>query len=182
MAPCETPYFATRGRGDMRGVPNRSTQIAPRRWCGAVLPLWLDAYHFVCQWCSAWLCGVMTACHRLRGGFWGAVWWSPHVATTPRGEIRGYARLQPLAGWRKCSPLVIICRRRSGSDGIPAMGRHATSWLSAGRSHRRGAGPPLWVTAKIVPCSGRGRARGYILSEAGYFTTTDCVLTPVLTM
>ena len=38
--PCVTPYFATRGRGDMQGVPNRSTSIAPRRWCGAVLLPW----------------------------------------------------------------------------------------------------------------------------------------------
>ena len=49
---CETPYLATRGRGDMRGVPNRSTSIAPRRWCGAVLPPWFYVYHFVCQRCK----------------------------------------------------------------------------------------------------------------------------------
>ena len=30
---CVAPYFATLGRGDMRGG---LTQIAPRRWCGAV--------------------------------------------------------------------------------------------------------------------------------------------------
>ena len=35
--PCVAPYFATRGRGDMRGTksPNK---IAPRRWCVAVQP------------------------------------------------------------------------------------------------------------------------------------------------
>ena len=55
LAPCETPYFATRGRGDMRGVPNRSTSIAPRRWCGAVLPPWCGVYHLVYHmvvWCN----------------------------------------------------------------------------------------------------------------------------------
>ena len=52
---CVTPYFATRGRGDMRGVPNRLTSIAPRRWCGAVLPPWCGVYHLVYHmvvWCN----------------------------------------------------------------------------------------------------------------------------------
>ena len=40
----------------------------------------------------------MMACHHLRGGIWGSVWWSPHVATTLRGEIRGYAQRQPPTG------------------------------------------------------------------------------------
>ena len=35
--PCVAPYFATRGRGDMRGTKSPN-QIAPRRWCVAVQP------------------------------------------------------------------------------------------------------------------------------------------------
>ena len=33
---------------------------------------------------------------------------SPHVADAQVGEIRGYARLPPPPGWRKCSPPVIV--------------------------------------------------------------------------
>ena len=95
LAPCETPYFATRGRGDMRGVPNRSTSIAPRRWCGAVLPPWCGVYHLVYHmvvWCNDGL-PPPPGWH-----IWDAVWWSPHVADTPVGEIRGYAQRQPPTG------------------------------------------------------------------------------------
>ena len=93
--PCVTPYFATRGRGDMRGVPNRSTQIAPRRWCRAVLPPWCGVYHLVYHlvvWCNDSL-PPPPGWH-----IWDAVWWSPHVADTPVGEIRGYAQRQPPTG------------------------------------------------------------------------------------
>ena len=92
---CETPYLATRGRGDMRGVPNRSTSIAPRRWCGAVLPPWCGVYHLVYHmvvWCNDGL-PPPPGWH-----IWDAVWWSPHVADTPVGEIRGYAQRQPPTG------------------------------------------------------------------------------------
>ena len=92
---CVTPYFATRGRGDMRGVPNRSTQIAPRRWCGAVLPPWCGVYHLVYHMVVSCTDALPPPPGR---HIWGAVWWSPPVADTPVGEIRGYARLQPLAG------------------------------------------------------------------------------------
>ena len=86
---CETPYFATRGRGEMRGVPNRSTSIAPRRWCGAVLPLWFYVYHFVCQRCKTWSCGAMTACHHLRGGIFGTPFGGPRMSPTPRSAKSG---------------------------------------------------------------------------------------------
>ena len=105
LQPCVAPYFATRGRGDMRGVPNRSTSIAPRRWCVAVLPPWCGVYHLVYHmvvWCNDSL-PPPPGWH-----IWDAVWWSSHVADTPVGEIRGYAQRQPLAGWRKCPPPVIV--------------------------------------------------------------------------
>ena len=69
-------------------------KIAPRRWCGAVA--------------SAMVCIVLCVnVVRCGDGLppppgWhhgGAHRWSPHVADTPVGEIRGYARLQPLRGW-----------------------------------------------------------------------------------
>ena len=44
----------------------------------------------------------------------GAIWHAPHFATTPRGEIRGYARLPPPPGWRKCSPPVIVSANGGG--------------------------------------------------------------------
>ena len=89
--------------------------------------------------------------------------WSPHVATTPRGEIRGYARLPPPAGVAEMSAFGHrLCRwRRGGLCAAPdhsatgvylwhtlymyrvipaqlrkcrAMGRHATLLLSLWRS------------------------------------------------
>ena len=95
---------------------------------------------------------------------WDAVWWSPHVADTPVGEIRGYAQRQP----------------PTGVGNYLAFGHHlpTAEWQ---RWHPK-PGAAYLPDLQKVPCSGRGRARGYILSEAGYFTTTDCVLTPVLTM
>ena len=95
LAPCETPYFATRGRGDMRGVPNRScTQSHPGG--GAGLCSRRGAVCIIL--CTTWLCGAMTACHHLRGGILGRRLWPPHVADTPVGEIRGYAQRQPPTG------------------------------------------------------------------------------------
>ena len=40
---------------------------------------------------------------------------SPHVADAQVGEIRGYARLPPPPGWRKCPPLVIVSDLAEGS-------------------------------------------------------------------
>ena len=110
LQPCVAPYFATRGRGDMRGgrggVPPKSH---PGGGARLSLPptccVQRAVYHGVARrvvWCDnglppppGWhLCG------------W--CWRSPHVADTPVGEIRGYAQRQPLAGWRKCPPPVIV--------------------------------------------------------------------------
>ena len=70
LQPCVAPYFATRGRGDMRGerggIPPKSP---PRRWCEAVASTMV--LRATCCVSRGWLivsCGAMTACHRLRGG------------------------------------------------------------------------------------------------------------------
>ena len=70
MAPCVAPYFATRGRGDMRGgrggVPPKSH---PGGGAGLSLPPWCCVQRAVCI--KVWLVGshgATTACHRLRGG------------------------------------------------------------------------------------------------------------------
>ena len=39
LQPCVAPYFATRGRGDMRGPPMGIPQIAPRRGAGLSRPI-----------------------------------------------------------------------------------------------------------------------------------------------
>ena len=116
LAPCETPYFATRGRGEMRGVPNRSTSIAPRRWCGAVLPPWCGVYHLVYHMVAC----AMTACHHLRGGILGCRLCPPACRRHPGLRNTGL-RTAPTAyrGWKlhrlwSASPLW-----RSSSDGIP---------------------------------------------------------------
>ena len=116
--PCVTPYFATRGRGDMRGMPNRSTSIAPRRWCGAVLPPWCGVYHLVYHmvvWCNDGL-PPPPGWH-----IWDAVWWSPHVADTPVGEIRGYAQRQPPTGVGNYLALGLL----SATVGVAAMASQA---------------------------------------------------------
>ena len=115
---CETPYFATRGRGDMRGVPNRSPSIAPRRWCGAVLPPWFYVYHLVYHmvvWCNDGL-PPPPGWH-----IWDAVWWSPHVADTPVGEIRGYAQRQPPTGVGNYIALGLL----SATGGVAATASYA---------------------------------------------------------
>ena len=117
--PCVTPYFATRGRGDMRGMPNRSTSIAPRRWCG----VYHLVYHMV-VWCNDGL-PPPPGWH-----IWGAVLCSPHVADTPVGEIRGYAQLPPPAG---VADYFAFCHHRTTAP--PSV--EATHIIAPPRSHRR---------------------------------------------
>ena len=115
---CETPYFATRGRGDMRGMPNRSTSIAPRRWCGAVLPLWCGVYHLVYHMVAC----AMTACHHLRGGILGCRLCPPACRRHPGRRNTGL-RTAPTAyrGWKLPRLLSAFPLWRSSSDGIPSL-------------------------------------------------------------
>ena len=66
------------------------TQIAPRRWCEAVAATM--ALRATCCVSRGWLvgsCGVMTACHRLRGGILGAPIGGPRMSPTPRSAKYG---------------------------------------------------------------------------------------------
>ena len=105
LALCVAPYFADRGVGDMRGPQNGTPICHPG---GGGRP----SLH-------TQPCGTQDDTHRTTAEAQprttsgvrlctGAIWHAPHVATTPRGEIRGYARLPPPPGWRKCSPPVIV--------------------------------------------------------------------------
>ena len=98
--PCVAPYFADLGVGDMRGPPMGAPKMPPRRWWQAVIAPHDPMSHTRdTQHVARNAMGAATASHHLRGAIWGDTTTpSPHVATTPRGEIRGYARLQPLAG------------------------------------------------------------------------------------
>ena len=91
--PCVTPYFADLGVGDMRGPPMGAPMMPPRRRWQAVITLHnIDTAQYS-------TIANATAPHHLRGAIWvGHHRPPPHVATTQRGEIRGYAQLQPLAG------------------------------------------------------------------------------------
>ena len=137
--PCVTPYFATRGRGDMRGVPNRScTQSHPGG--GAVCIIL----------CTTWLCGAMTACHRLRGGILGCRFVVPACRRHP-GQRNTGLRTVPTAyrGWKlprlwSASPLW-----RSSSDGIPSPVQRI-----------------YLIYCKKCPAPRWGRAPRYILCEA----------------
>ena len=108
---CVAPYFATRGRGDMRGgrggvPPNRTPEVV--RGC--------RFHHGVA--CNV-LC-IMGVARRVvwrddglppppGWHFGGAHRWSPHVADTQVGEIRGYARLPSPPGIDNTSPLRKRC-------------------------------------------------------------------------
>ena len=128
LPPCVAPYFATRGRGDMRGgrggVPPKSP---PRRWWQAVAStMVLRATCCVSRgvarrvvWCDDGLPPPPGWHHG------GAHRWPSHVADTQVGEIRGYARLPSPPGIDNTSPLRKRCgaaqvreergtRRRSG--------------------------------------------------------------------
>ena len=98
---CVAPYFATRGRGDMRGgrggVPPKSP---PRRWWQAVASTMV-----LCATCCVsrvWLigsCGAMTACHHLRGGILGTPIGGPRMSPTPRSAKYGATHgCHPLRG------------------------------------------------------------------------------------
>ena len=106
LEPCETPYFATRGRGDMRGVPNRScTQSHPGG--GAGLCFRRGAVCIIL--CTTWLCGAMTACHHLRGGIFGTPFGGPRMSPTPRSAKYGVTHSDNrLPGLEITSPLVRI--------------------------------------------------------------------------
>ena len=51
---------------------------------------------------------------------------SPHVADTQVGEIRGYAQLQPLPGWRECPPSVIV----SAFGAVAASSRRCAAYAA----------------------------------------------------
>ena len=116
LALCVAPYFADRGVGDMRGDTNGTPICHPG---GGGRP----SLH-------TQPCGTQDDTHRTTAGAQprttsgvrlctGAIWHAPHVATTPRGEIRGYARLPPPPGWRKCSPPVIVSASGGGAGAAP---------------------------------------------------------------
>ena len=106
VAAVRNPVFRRLGCRRHAGMVRRAFHpIAPRRRCGAVASIVVECILLCLSGVSrhddglppppGWhLCG------------W--CWWSPHVADTPVGEIRGYAQRQPLAGWRKCPPPVIV--------------------------------------------------------------------------
>ena len=93
---CVAPYFATRGRGDMRGgcggVPSKSH---PGGGAGLSHPPWYVSY------CVSMLCGAMTACHHLRGGIFVVAWVVPACRRHPGRRNTGL-RTAPTAyrGWK----------------------------------------------------------------------------------
>ena len=98
--PCVAPYFADLGVGDMRGPPMGAPMMPPRRRWQAVIaphdPMSHTLIHSMLH-ATLWWKRQPRTTSGVRFG-WDTTTLSPHVATTPRGEIRGYARLQPLAG------------------------------------------------------------------------------------
>ena len=100
--------------------------------------------------CTTWLCGAMTACHRLRGGILGCRFVVPACRRHP-GQRNTGLRTVPTAyrGWKlprlwSASPLW-----RSSSDGIPSPVQRI-----------------YLIYCKKCPAPRWGRAPGYILCEA----------------
>ena len=119
LALCVAPYFATRGRGDMRGPPDGAPNCHPG---GGGRPSWhhkLYAISFTIKIIHIKLRREHSHAPPPGCDLGGAIWCAPHVATTPRGEIRGYARLPPPPGWRKCSPPVIVSANGGGAGAAP---------------------------------------------------------------
>ena len=106
MAAVRSPVFRHAGSWRHAGMVRRAFHpIAPRRRCGAVASIVVECILLCIRGVSRHDDGLPPppGWHLC-----GCCWRSPHVADTPVGEIRGYAQRQPLAGWRKCSPPVII--------------------------------------------------------------------------
>ena len=100
LQPCVAPYFADLGVGDMRGPPMGTPNCHPG---GGGRP----SSHHANLRATPMIHSTLHATPwrkrqpRTTSGVrfrWDTTTPSPHVATPPRGEIRGYARLQPLAG------------------------------------------------------------------------------------
>ena len=119
-----SPVFRHAGSWRHAGMVRRAFHpIAPRRRCGAVASIVVECILLCIRGVSRHDDGLPPppGWHLC-----GCCWRSPHVADTPVGEIRGYAQRQPLAGWRKCSPLVIV----SAAGGVG--GRCAATRLDGG--------------------------------------------------
>ena len=99
---CVAPYFATRGRGDMRG---RRGGVPPKSHPGGVRGCRIrhGVYRGVYQWCSSWLLGAMTACHRLRGGIFVVAWAVPACHRHPGRRNTGLRTAATPAGVAKMS-------------------------------------------------------------------------------
>ena len=91
MAAVRSPVF--RHAGSWRHAGRAwwcPTQIAPRRWCGAVA--FAMVLRATCCVSRVWLvgsCGAMTACHRLLGGIFVGGVGGPRMSPTPRSAKYG---------------------------------------------------------------------------------------------
>ena len=141
--------------------------IAPRRWCGAVLPPWCGVYHLVYHMVAC----AMTTCHHLRGGILGCRLCPPACRRHPGRRNTGL-RTAPTAyrGWKLHRLGSSLRYRRSGSDGIPNQGSHPIC-----------AGSSLDLLQKLCPAALGCRAREYAFWSC-YFTISDWVVVPVFTM
>ena len=83
-----------------------------------MLPPWCGVYHLVYHmvvWCNDGLPPPP-------GWHIGVPFCGPRMSPTPRSAKYGATHsANRLPGLEITSPLVIICRRRSGSDGIPSL-------------------------------------------------------------
>ena len=144
------------GVGDMRGLWRYAEKMPPRRrWQAVIAPHYLrdtplihSTLYWVRQPRTPPGCDLGDAHRR-----------SPHVATTPRGEIRGYARLPPPAGVAEMSAFGHrLCRWRRG--GLCAAPDHSAT------------GVYLWHTlymyrvipARLRKCRAMGRHAALLLS------------------
>ena len=155
--------------------------------------------------------GAMTACHHLRGGILGAPSGGPRMSPTPRpAQYAATHSANRLPGLEITSPWVRIstmaewqrwhCKRSARVSAVELGGCCNAAILPIARHLRSCAGFTCYIRSackryapvaqdhyycllqKVCPAP-RGAGHGDTSSEKlGYFTTTDCVLPPVLTM
>ena len=119
------------------------TQIAPRRWCEAVVSTMV-----LCATCCVsrvWLigsCGAMTACHHLRGGILGAPIGGPRMSPTPRSAKYGATH--------GCHPLRGLIIPRLSESAALAQVREERGTRRCGRSGEAVSTPERWSGAGSV--------------------------------
>ena len=153
-----SPVFRRPGCRRHAGTTKRHPNMPPRRWWQAVIAPHNHVAHKM----------IHTSPRRKHSpapppgcDLGGAIWHAPHVATTPRGEIRGYAQRQPPTG---VGNYIAFCHLlipgRSSDDSFSAQTLHLPRYTGAASAPRRRrrlpqSGFPVHIPALTKLCRDR---------------------------